>query len=213
LVRSIPASVSAQTTQTLTLQGTGFSAFTKCQIPDSLLSIPTIYVSPYLIQCTVTSQNLVGLKMLSLSVQAHSMFNSNILKITVNSAPYVSALYPTFLGEETRFLHVSVQHPVNATFDYCLANRTIVVPILKENATTTCPATGTICTSEFFCKFYLRPGFYVIEMMNSDGDYTRTIAGQNTLQVIPRPAITNIRVPALPLHPQAVVEVIGFNLS
>ena len=146
-------------------------------------------------------------------MQEHSSFNSNTLSIVVDSAPYVSGLYPSFLGEETRELHVTVFHPVNASFGYCLANRTIVFPVLSTKTTTVCLTGSAGCTSEYFCKVYLRPGSYVIEMMNNEGDYTRTTAGQNTLQVIARPALTNIRVPALPIHPSAMVEVVGFNLS
>lgn len=131
----------------------------------------------------------------------------------MDDAPYVSALYPSFVGEETRELHVTVRHPVNASFGYCLANRTIVVPVISDKTTTFCPKVGTGCTSEYFCKFYLRPGSYKIEMMSSDGDYTRTSTSFNTLQVIARPSITNIRVPALPIHPSTIVEVVGFNLS
>ena len=144
------------------------------------------------------------------------MYNSNTIFVKLDASPFVSSLYPTFLGEETRELKVAVQSANTTSFSYCLANRTTVVPVIRsEPVPVVCSTNASLlinCDTKltaYYCAFYLRPGNYTIEMMDSIGDYTATTGGLNTLQVIARPALSNIRVPALPLDVSTQFEVIG----
>lgn len=117
--------------------GTGFTGFTLCQYTNSTLSVPTMYISSELIQCTVTPQNLASShtvydeQSFGILVQEHSLYDSNSVIIGLDYSPYVSSISPTFIGEETREVLVYVSNLMPSTYEFCSANQTIVVPVVR----------------------------------------------------------------------------------
>ena len=61
----------------------------------------------------------------------------------------------------------------------------------------------------YVCEFTLSAGTYQIEMMDQSGDFSETQVGANTLTVFERPSLESVRVPALPIDTDSVVEIQG----
>lgn len=73
--------------------------------------------------------------------------------------------------------------------------------------------------SHYVCTFTLNaatlddsPRKYKIQMMNAIGDFTETKEGKNILTVFKTPALHSVRVPALPIHEDTRVEILGSNI-
>ena len=60
------------------------------------------------------------------------MYNSNPIYVNLDSSPFVSSIYPTFVGEETREVKVVVDSESGSFFEFCVANRTTVVPVVRN---------------------------------------------------------------------------------
>jgi hypothetical protein len=55
----------------------------------------------------------------------------------------------------------------------------------------------------------LPAGLYEIELMDSAGDFSETVNGVNLLTVFETPSLLKVRVPALPIDTDSVVEAEG----